>query len=189
MDETETLRKDIKTKDALLMQNEEHLEEVNMQKVELERQYNDTLQELEDQKMTPEEEKMKTQKALRAKEAELLKLRAERPDKDVIKNMEIEIMHLKKKVQQHQAQEKDLNLEKQLEGVRPEFEAERSQMMNKMVKIPDELMVCCNFPLCCENIFIHDLFMIQNEEEETQNGSPDIQATAETEEVVQAVNE
>ena len=34
--------------------------------------------------------------------------------------------------------------------------------------------------------FIHDLFMIQNEEEEGQNGSPDIQATAE---VVQAVNE
>jgi hypothetical protein len=162
MDETEKLRKDVKTKDALLLQNEERLEEVNMQKVELEQQYNDTLQELEDQKMMPEEEKMKTQKVLRAKEAEPRKLRAERADKDVIENMEIEIMHLKKKVQQHQAQEKDLNLEKQLEGVRPEFEAERSQ---KMVKIRDELM---------------------NEEEEGQNGSPDIQATAE---VVQAVND
>ena len=31
--------------------------------------------------------------------------------------------------------------------------------------------------------------MIQNEEEEGQNGSPDIQATAETEEIVQAANE
>ena len=149
MDEMEKLRKDVKTKDALLLQNEERLKEVNMQKAELERQYNDTLQELEDQKMMPEEEKMKTQKVLRAKEAEPRKLRAERADKDVIENMEIEIMHLEK-VQQHQAQEKDLNLEKQLEGVRPEFEAERSQ---KMVKIRDELMVCCNFPLCCENIF------------------------------------
>ena len=173
MDETEKLRKDVKTKDALLLQNEDRLEEVNMQKVELERRYNDTLQELEEKKMMLEEEKMKAQKALREKEAELRKLRAERADKDVIENMEIEIMHLKKKVQQHQAQEKELvvrivdlqeklesndinklewianNLEKQLEGVRPEFEAERSQMMNniykmlKYVKIPDELMVCC----------------------------------------------
>ena len=173
MDETEKLRKVVKTKDALLLQNEERLEEVNMQKEELERQYNDTLQELEEQKTMLEEEKMKAQKALREKEAELHKLRAERADKDVIENMEIEIMHLKKKVQQHQAQEKELvarivdlqeklesndinklewianNLEKQLEGVRPEFEAERSQMMNniykmlKYVKIPDELMVCC----------------------------------------------
>ena len=172
MDETEKLRKDVKTKDVLLLQNEERLEEVNMQKVELERQYNDTLQELEEQKMMLEEEKTKAQKALRVKEAELFKLRAERADKDVIENMEIEIMHLRKKVQQHQAQEKELvarivdlqeklesndinklewianNLEKQLKGVRPEFEAERSQMMNniykmlKYVKIPDELMVC-----------------------------------------------
>ena len=174
MDETEKLRKDVKTKDALLLQNEERLEEVNMQKVELERQYNDTLQELEEQKMMLEEEKIKAHKALREKEAELRKLRAEQADKDVIENMEIEIMRLKKKVQQNQAQEKELvarivdlqeklesndinklewianNLEKQLEGVRPEFEAERSQMMNniykmlqKYVKIPDELMVCC----------------------------------------------
>ena len=173
MDETEKLRKDVKTKDALLLQNEDRLEEVNMQKAELERQYNDTLQELEEQKMMLDEEKMKAQKALREKEAELRKLRAEQADKDVIENMEIEIMRLKKKVQQHQAQEKELvarivdlqeklesndinklewianNLEKQLEGVRPEFEAERSQMMNniykmlKYVKIPDELMVCC----------------------------------------------
>ena len=156
MDETEKLRKDVKTKDVLLLQNEECLEEVNMQNVELERQYNDTLQELEEQKMMLEDEKMKAQKALRAKEAELFKLRAEQADKDVIENMEIEIMHPKKEVQQHQAQEKDLNREKQLEGVRPEFEAERSQMMNnidkmlKYVQIPDELMVCCNFLLCCE---------------------------------------
>ena len=95
---------------------------------------------------------------MRAKDAELCELRAEQGDKDVIENMEIEIMRLKKKVQQHQAQEKELvariidlqeKLEKQLEGVRPEFEAERSQMNNniykmlKYVKIPDELMVCC----------------------------------------------
>ena len=31
--------------------------------------------------------------------------------------------------------------------------------------------------------------MIQNEEEEGQNGSPEIQATAEAEEVMQAANE
>ena len=177
MDETEKLRKDVKTKDALLLQNEERLEEVNMQKEELEQRYNNTLQELEEQKMMLEEEKMKAQKALREKEAELRKLRSERADKDVIENMEIEIMHLKKKVQQRQAQEKELvakivdltaklesndinklewianNLEKQLEGVQPEFEAERSQMMNniykilKYVKIPDELMVSCTFSL------------------------------------------
>ena len=175
MDETEKLRKDVKTKDALLLQNEEQIEQINTQKQELEQQYNDTLQELEEKKMMLEEEKMKAQKALREKEAELRKLRAERADKDMIESMEIEIMHLKKKVQQHQAQERELvarivdlqeklesndinklewianNLEKQLEGVRPEFEAERSQMMNniykmlKYVKIPDELMVCCTF--------------------------------------------
>ena len=180
MDETKKLRKDVKTKDALLLQNEERLEQVNMQKAELKRQYNDTLQELEEQKMMLEEKKMKAQMAVREKEAELSKLRAEGADKVVIENMEIEIMHLKKKVQQHQAKEKEFvarivdlqekpestdinklewianNLEKQLEGVRPEFEAERSQMMNnidkmlKYVKTPDESMVCFNFPLCCE---------------------------------------
>ena len=175
MDETEKLRKDVKTKDALLLQNEERLEEINTQKQELEQQYNDTLQELEEQKMMLDEEKTKAQRALRVKETELRKLKAEQADKDMIESMEIEIMHLQKKVQQHQTQEKDLmeriadlqekldskdlnklewianNLEKQLEGVRPEFEAERSQMMNnifkmlKYVKIPDELMVCCEF--------------------------------------------
>ena len=41
-----------------------------------------------------------------------------------------------------------MNLEKQLEGVRPEFEGERSQMMNniykilKYIKIPEDLSVC-----------------------------------------------
>ena len=175
LDETEKLRKDVKTKDALLVQNEERLEEVNMKKLELEQQYYDTQQELEEKKMMLEEEKRKTQNALREKEAELRKLRAEQANKEDIENKEIEIMHLKKKVQQHQAQEKELvarivdlqekleskdldklewianNLEKQLEGVRPEFEADRSQMINniykmlKYVKIPDELMVCCKF--------------------------------------------
>ena len=166
MDETEKLRKDVKTKDALLLQNEERLEEVIMQKVELEQQYKDTLQELKEQKMMLEEEIMKAQKALREKEADLRKLRVERADKNVIESTEIEIMHLKEvqqrlqKVQQYQAHKKDLNLEKQLKGVRPEFEAERSQMMNKMVKIPDELVVCCNYPLCCEMKLNYFLFVI-----------------------------
>lgn len=171
LDETEQLRKDVKTKDALLLQNEERLEEVNVRKMELEQQYNDTLQEMEEQKEMLKEQKGKAQKDLREKEAELRKLRANRADKEVIESMEIEIMYLKKKVQQHQAQEQDLmkrivelqeklesndisklewiagNLEKQLEGVRPEFEDNRSKMMNNIyklltyVKIPEEIMV------------------------------------------------
>jgi chromosome segregation ATPase len=170
LEETEKLRKDVRTKDALLVDNEERLHEVNSQKKELEQKHSDTLTELENQKIMLEQEKLKAQKALREKEAELRKLRAERASKDEIESKEIEIMYLKKRLQQHQQQERELvtkivdlqqqletndigklewiasNLEKQLEGVRPEFERERSQMMNniykmlKYIKIPDELM-------------------------------------------------
>ena len=172
LDETEGLRKDVKAKDALLLKNEERLDEVNQQKMELEQQYNDTLQELENKKTMLEDQKRKTQKDLREKEAELRKLRANRADKESIESMEIEIMYLRKKVQQHQTQELDLkkkiielqdklesidvgkldwiakNLEKECEGLRPEFEANRSQMMQniykmlKYIKIPEDAMVC-----------------------------------------------
>jgi hypothetical protein len=169
LQETEKLRVDVKTKDALLVQSEVQLGEINSQKDEFEKQYNDALQELEEKKQLLEEEKKKAQKTLLEKEAELRKLRAERATKEEIETKEIEIMYLKKKVQQHQTTEKELmtkivdlqekleatdigkldwiasNLEKQLEGVRPEFERERSHMMNniykmlKYIKIPDDL--------------------------------------------------
>lgn len=172
LEETEKLRKDVKTKDALLVESEDRLEEVNSQKDQFEKQYNDTLQKLEEQKSLLEEEKKNAQKNLREKEAELRKLRTERATKEEIETKEIEIMYLRKKVQQQQAQEKELmakivdlqqkleatdigkldwiasNLEKQLEGIRPEFEKERSQMMTniykmlKYIKIPDDLPVC-----------------------------------------------
>ena len=171
LDDTEALRKEVKARDAILLKNEERLDEINQQKMELEQQYNDTLQQLEEQKMMLEDQKRKTQKELREKESELRKMRADRADKESIESMEIEIMYLKKKVQQHQAQETDLkkkiielqeklesvdlgkldwiakNLEKECEGLRPEFESDRSKMMQniykmlKYVKIPEDAMV------------------------------------------------
>ena len=99
------------------------------------------------------------------------KMRADRASKEEIESMEIEILRLRKKVQQRQAHVKELvaktidlqqqlethdlrkwnwickNLEKQLEDIRPLFEAERSQMMSNIykllqyVKIPEEMMV------------------------------------------------
>ena len=171
LDETEQLRKDVKTKDALLVQSEEQLDEVNLQKTELEEKYTDTLQQLEEQKEQIEAVRNKAQKDLRVKEAELRRLRANRADKETIENMEIEIMYLKKKVEQQKSKERDLvkqmvelqgkleandisklewiakNLENELDGVRPKFEVERSKMMNNIykllsyVKIPDDLMV------------------------------------------------
>ena len=169
------MRKDVKTKDALLVESEDRLEEINSQKDQFEKQYNDSLEQLEEQKKLLEDAKQKSQKDLREREAELRKLRAERATKEEIESKEIEIMYLKKKVQQHQAQEKELmakivelqkqleatdigkldwiasNLEKQMEGVRPEFEQERSQMMTniyrmlKYIKIPDNFPVCWGF--------------------------------------------
>ena len=171
MSETEQLRKDVKSKDALLVRNEEQLEQVNTQKDNLERQYNDTLQELQEQKHMLEEQKKITEGALREKEAELRKMRSERASKEEIESMEIEIMYLKNKIHQHQVQERDLrgrildlqeqleandisrleliasNLAKEVEGVRPEFETERSHMLNniyqmlKYIKIPEEMTV------------------------------------------------
>ena len=190
MDETERLRKDVKTKDAILVQNEEQLEQVNEQKQQLEMQYNSTLQELEEKKEMLEEEKRKAQKALREKEAELRKLRAERASKEEIESMEIEIMYLKKRVEQHKAQEKELmtkmvelqekleaidfnkldwiakNLEKQLEGVRPEFEEQRSQMISniykmlKYVKIPDDLTVGTHSVACISLLILLCVYII-----------------------------
>ena len=171
MENTEKLRMDVKTKDALLFQNEQRLDEVNSEKAQLETKYNDTLQELEEQKEMLEDEKLKAAKSLRMLEADLKKLRADRASKEEIESKEIEIMRLKNKLQQCQNKEKKLvaeivdlqqklevndigklewiakNLEKQLEGVRPEFERERSQMMNniykmlKYIKIPEDLPV------------------------------------------------
>ena len=65
----------MKTKDALLMQNEEYLEMVNLKKMELEQQYTEKLQQLEEQKEQLEAERNKAQKDLREKEAELRRLR------------------------------------------------------------------------------------------------------------------
>lgn len=171
MENTEKLRMDVKTKDALLFQNEQRLDEVNSEKAQLETKYNDTLQELEEQKEMLEDEKQKAAKSLRMLEADLKKLRADRASKEEIESKEIEIMRLKNKLQQCKNKEKKLvaeivdlqqklevndigklewiakNLEKQLEGVRPEFERERSQMMNniykmlKYIKIPEDLPV------------------------------------------------
>ena len=171
MENTEKLRMDVKTKDALLFHNEQRLDEVNSEKAQLETKYNDTLQELEEQKEMLEDEKQKAAKSLRMLEADLKKLRADRASKEEIESKEIEIMRLKNKLQQCQNKEKKLvaeivdlqqklevndigklewiakNLEKQLEGVRPEFERERSQMMNniykmlKYIKIPEDLPV------------------------------------------------
>ena len=171
MENTEKLRMDVKTKDALLFQNEQRLDEVNSEKAQLETKYNDTLQELEEQKQMLDDEKLKAAKSLRMLEADLKKLRADRASKEEIESKEIEIMRLKNKLQQCQNKEKKLvaeivdlqqklevndigklewiakNLEKQLEGVRPEFERERSQMMNniykmlKYIKIPEDLPV------------------------------------------------
>ena len=171
MENTEKLRMDVKTKDALLFQNEQRLDEVNSEKAQLETKYNDTLQELEEQKEMLEDEKQKAAKSLRMLEADLKKLRADRASKEEIESKEIEVMRLKNKLQQCQNKEKKLvaeivdlqqklevndigklewiakNLEKQLEGVRPEFERERSQMMNniykmlKYIKIPEDLPV------------------------------------------------
>ena len=185
LDETEQLRKDVKSKDALLLANENQLQEVNEQKEQFEKQYNDTLQQLEEQKQLLDEQKTKAEKVLKEKEAELRKMRADRASKEEIESMEIEIMRLRKKVQQHQAQEKELvakivdlqqklethdlsklewiskNLEKQLEGIRPEFETERSHMMSniykmlKYIKIPEEIMVgVYMMSLLCYNCFI-----------------------------------
>ena len=171
MENTEKLRMDVKTKDALLFQNEQRLDEVNSEKAQLETKYSDTLQELEEQKQMLDDEKLKAAKSLRMLEADLKKLRADRASKEEIESKEIEIMRLKNKLQQCQNKEKKLvaeivdlqqkleandvgklewiakNLEKQLEGVRPEFERERSQMMNniykmlKYIKIPEDLPV------------------------------------------------
>ena len=171
MENTEKLRMDVKTKDALLFQNEQRLDEVNSEKAQLETKYNDTLQELEEQKQMLDDEKQKAAKSLRMLEADLKKLRADRASKEKIESKEIEIMRLKNKLQQCQNKEKKLvaeivdlqqkleandvgklewiakNLEKQLEGVRPEFERERSQMMNniykmlKYIKVPEDLPV------------------------------------------------
>ena len=171
LDETEKLRKDVKAKDALLVQTEERLEEVNKQKEELDIQYEETLQKLKEQESLLKIEKQKAQKELREKEAELRKMRAEHASKEDIESKEIEIMYLEKKVQQQQEKEHELmtmivdlqeklaatdfgklewiasNLEKQLESVQPEFEQQRSKMMSniykmlKYIKIPDDLEV------------------------------------------------
>ena len=181
MDETEKLRTDVKAKDALLVQTEERLEDVNKQKEELDIQYEETLQKLEEQETLLKMEKQKAQKELREKEAELHKMRAERATKEEIESMEIEIMYLKKKVQQHQEKERELmakivdlqekldatdfgklewiasNLEKQLESVQPEFEQQRSKMMGniykmlKYIKIPDDLEVSSFCIYCLQN--------------------------------------
>ena len=96
MENTEKLRMDVKTKDALLFQNEQRLDEVNSEKAQLETKYNDTLQELEEQKEMLEDEKLKAAKSLRMLEADLKKLRADRASKEEIESKEIEIMRLKK---------------------------------------------------------------------------------------------
>ena len=177
LEDTERLRKEVKTKDVLLVQNEERLEEINLQKAELENKYNDTLQELTEQKELLEDEKRNAAKNLKVLEKELIRLKAERATKEEIESKEIEIMKLKNKVRYYQEQEKELmsqildlrekleandigkfewiakNLEKQLEGVRQEFERERSEMINniykmlKYFKIPENLSVCV-----CRNV-------------------------------------
>ena len=62
LDETEQLRKGVKSKDAILLGNEIQLQEVNEQKEQFKKQYNDTLQQLEEQKQLLDEQKIKIEK-------------------------------------------------------------------------------------------------------------------------------
>ena len=173
LEETEQLRQDVKTKDALLLNNEERLDAVNRQRAELEEQYSETLQRLEEEKEKLEMEREKAKKELEEKEEQLRIMRESRTgDKETIENLEIEIMYLKKKLETQQVKERELvkeivelqskldenqlnklawiadNLEKEIEGVQPEFERQRSDMMANIyklltyVKIPEDIWVC-----------------------------------------------
>ena len=162
----------MKTKDALLLNNEERLDAVNRQRAELEEQYSEALQRLEEEKEKVEMEKEKAKKQLEEKEEQLRIMRESRTgDKETIENLEIEIMYLKKKLETQGVKERELvkeivelqskldenqlnklawiadNLEKEIEGVQPEFERQRSDMMANIyklltyVKIPDDIGV------------------------------------------------
>ena len=61
----------MKTKDALLLNNEERLEAVNMQREALEKQYSEALQRLEKEKENLEMEREKAKKELEEKEEQL----------------------------------------------------------------------------------------------------------------------
>ena len=118
-------------------------------------------------------EREKAKKELEEKEEQLRIMRKNRTgDKETIENLEIEIMYLKKKLETQQVKERELvkeivelqskldenqlnklawiaeNLEKEIEGVQPEFERQRSDMMTNIyklltyVKIPDDFGVC-----------------------------------------------
>ena len=145
---------------------------MNAQREALEKQYSDALQRLEEEKEKLEMERDKAKKELEKKEDEIKAMRMSRTvDKKTIENLEIERMYLKKKLETQQVKERELvkeivelqskldenqlnklagmagNLEKEIEGVQPEFERQRSQMMANIyklltyVKIPDEIMV------------------------------------------------
>ena len=162
----------MKTKDALLLNNEERLDAVNRQRAELEEQYSEALQRLEEEKEKVEMEREKAKKQLEEKEEQLRIMRESRTgDKETIENLEIEIMYLKKKLETQGVKERELvkeivelqskldenqlnklawiadNLEKEIEGVQPEFERQRSDMMANIyklltyVKIPDDIGV------------------------------------------------
>ena len=181
LDETEQLRQDVKTKDALLLNNEERLERVNMQRAELEKQYSDILQRLEEEKEQVEAETNMVRKELEEKEEQLrIMIEGETSDKKTIKMLQIEQMYLKKKLETQKIKERELmkkivelqgqseldenqlnklawiadNLEKEIEGVQPEFERQRSQMMANIyklltyVKIPEEALVSQTSVLC-----------------------------------------
>ena len=181
LDETEQLRQDVKTKDALLLNNEERLERVNMQRAELEKQYSDILQRLEEEKEQVEAETNMVRKELEEKEEQLrIMIEGETGDKKTIETLQIERMYLKKKLETQKIKERELmkkivelqgqseldenqlnklawiadNLEKEIEGVQPEFERQRSQMMANIyklltyVKIPEEAVVSQTSVLC-----------------------------------------
>ena len=144
---------------------------MNMQQEEPEKQYSEALEWMEEEKEKLEMEREKTKKYLEEKEEQLRIMRKNRTgDKETIENIEIETMYLKKKLETQQVKERELvkeivelqskldenqlnilawiaeNLE-EIEGVQPELERQRSQMMANIyklltyVKIPEEGVV------------------------------------------------
>ena len=211
----------MKTKDALLLDNQERLDAVNTQREELEKQYSEALQRLKEEKEKLDMGRDKVKKELEEKEEQLRIMRESRTgDKETIESLEIEIMYLKKKLETQQVKERELvkeiaelqskldenqlnklawiadNLEKEIEGVQPEFERQRSQMMANIyklltyIKIPDEIMVRTYVSGLCIPMYIVPIVYLcigpfltvkdgKGEEEEEENGSPEPEVVVE----------
>ena len=175
-----------------------------MQREELEKQYSDALQRLEEEKGKLEMEREKAKKELEEKEEQLRIMKESRTgDKETVESIEIEIMYLKKKIENQKIKERELaekivelqskldenqlnklawiveNLEKEIEGVQPEFERQRSQMMANIyklltyVKIPDDIGVCTSVvyvPIVY--LCISSLLTVKDGKEEEENETP-----------------